>query len=171
VSKESKELANELIEAFREAGLRPTTQRYAVLQFLARNPIHATAEEILHAVNRTDPRASRATIYNNLHVLAKSGLVREVVSEGKAARFDTNLHHHHHYICERCGRVEDIPWLDLPASVGQEALAGRAVHCYDIVFRGSCNACRTAASNEQQVSLTQGSRKSDSKDPDHESSR
>ena len=63
-------LRESLDAAFRTAGLRPTAQRYAVLEFLARRPRHATAEEIFHAVNRADPRASRATVYNSLRALA-----------------------------------------------------------------------------------------------------
>ena len=128
--------------AFQAAALRPTAQRYAVLEFLAAHPIHATAEEIFAAVNRNDPRASRATVYNNLRSLAKAGLVREVMSEGKAARFDANLRRHHHFICQRCQAVEDISWFDLPPSAGRAALGGRDVSNYEIVFRGVCVRCR-----------------------------
>ena len=135
-------LSAELDKAFLATALRPTTQRYAVLEFLAQHPVHATAEEIFHAVNRNDPRASRATVYNNLRSLAKAGLVREVVSQGKAARFDANLRRHHHFICELCGAVEDISWFDLPLSAGCAALGGRAVSNYEIVFRGACVRCR-----------------------------
>src|SRR5690242_9320810 len=124
-------LRAELTAAFREAGLRPTPQRYSVLAFLARSSVHATAEEIFRAVNRYDPRASRATIYNNLRALAQAGLVREVVTDGKSARFDANLHRHHHSVCERCGRMEDIAWFDLPASIGRTALGERAVRNYE----------------------------------------
>ena len=114
-------LSAELDQAFQAVALRPTAQRYAVLEFLAQHPVHATAEEIFGAVNRNDPRASRATVYNNLRSLAKAGLVREVMSEGKAARFDANLRRHHHFICERCSAVEDISWFDLPPSVAASA--------------------------------------------------
>ena len=131
----------DLDQAFQASALRPTAQRYAVLQFLARSAVHATADEIFHAVNRTDPRASRATVYNSLRALTKAGLVREVISEGKAARFDANLHRHHHFICERCGAVEDILWFDLPVSAGRAALGGRNVRNYEIIFRGACAAC------------------------------
>jgi Fur family peroxide stress response transcriptional regulator len=134
----------ELDRAFLSSALRPTAQRYAVLAFLAGHPVHATAEEIFRAVNRDDPRASRATVYNNLRSLAKAGLVREVMSEGKAARFDANLRRHHHFICERCGAVEDISWFDLPPSAGRAALGGRDVSNYEIVFRGACEGCRDA---------------------------
>ena len=132
----------ELEQAFQAADLRPTAQRYAVLEFLAQHPVHATAEEIFGALNRYDPRASRATVYNNLRSLAKAGLVREVMSEGKAARFDANLRRHHHFVCERCGAVEDIAWFDLPPSAGRAALSGRDVTNYEIVFRGVCVRCR-----------------------------
>ena len=134
--------STQLEQAFQAAALRPTAQRYAVLEFLAQHPVHATAEEIFGALNRYDPRASRATVYNNLRSLAKAGLVREVMSEGKAARFDANLRRHHHFVCERCGAVEDIAWFDLPPSAGRAALSGRDVTNYEIVFRGVCVRCR-----------------------------
>jgi Fur family peroxide stress response transcriptional regulator len=124
-------------EAFVTAGVRPTPQRYAVLEFLARRPVHATAEEIFHAVNRKDPRSSRATVYNSLRSLTHAGLVREIASCGKAARFDTNLCRHHHFVCDSCGAVEDIAWVEIP----QSALGGRIVRNYDVVFRGLCERC------------------------------
>ena len=139
-------LSAELEHAFRTAALRPTAQRYAVLEFLAQHTVHSTADEIFHAVNRNDPRASRATVYNNLRSLTKAGLVREVMSEGKAARFDANLCPHHHFICERCGAVEDIAWFDLPSSAGRAALGEREISTYEIVFRGACVRCRTSQS-------------------------
>ena len=132
----------ELDSAFQAAGLRPTAQRYAVLEFLAKGSVHATAVEIFRAVNRNDPRASRATVYNNLRSLAKAGLVREVMSDGKSARFDANLHRHHHFVCEQCGAVEDIPWFDLPPSAGRAALGGYEVNNYQVVFYGACASCR-----------------------------
>ena len=134
-------LSFELGQAFQTAALRPTAQRYAVLEFLAEHAIHSTADEIFRAVNRDNPRTSRATVYNSLRSLAKAGLVREVMSEGKAARFDANLRPHHHFICERCGTVEDISWFDLPLSMGHSALGGRDVSNYQIVFRGACARC------------------------------
>jgi Fur family peroxide stress response transcriptional regulator len=144
-------LSAQLDRAFLGAALRPTAQRYAVLEFLAEHPVHATAEQIFGAVNRNDPRASRATVYNNLRSLAKAGLVREVMSEGKAARFDANLRRHHHFICERCHAVEDISWFDLPPSAGRAALGGRDVSNYEIVFRGACVRCRDSQPKRRAI--------------------
>ncbi|HWQ56588.1 MAG TPA: Fur family transcriptional regulator [Bryobacteraceae bacterium] len=127
--------------AFRARSLRSTPQRYAVFQYLLDNPVHATAEEIFRAVNRSDPRSSRATVYNSLHALVRAGLVREVALEGRSARFDANLDGHHHFLCERCGAVEDVDGVafTLPE------LEGRTVRTCDIVFHGLCGRCHLEA--------------------------
>src|ERR1700689_4225285 len=96
------------------SGLRCTPQRYAVMAFLMEHNSHPTAAEIFEAVNRVDPCSSRATIYKNLVDLVRAGLVREVAVEGRAARFDAKGVRHHHFICDRCGEVEDIDWCDVP---------------------------------------------------------
>src|ERR1700735_2504354 len=99
------------------SGLRCTPQRYAVMAFLMDHNKHPTAVEIYEAVNRVDPRSSRATIYNNLRDLVQAELVREVAIEGRAARFDATGLRHNHFICDRCGNVEDIESVDLPKPV------------------------------------------------------
>src|SRR6201996_2703486 len=95
------------------SGLRSTPQRYAVMAFLTRQVGHPTATEIFEAVNRVDPRSSRATIYNNLRDLVRAGLVREVAMEGRAARFDVTGMRHYHFICDHCGNVEDLDWYSV----------------------------------------------------------
>lgn len=127
--------------AFRSRALRATPQRYAVFGYLLEHPVHATAEEIFRAVNREDPRSSRATVYNTLHALVAAGLVRQVSVEGRSVRFDANLHRHHHFLCEGCGSVEDVEWFALPAPPPPQALQGRAVRSYDLVIRGLCAGC------------------------------
>ena len=122
------------------SGLRSTPQRYAVMAFLARPAGHPTAAEIFEAVNRVDPRSSRATIYNNLRDLVQAGLVREVAMEGRAARFDTKDLRHHHFICDRCGNVEDMEWYDVPRpALG--SLGKRILRECEIIFRGLCTKC------------------------------
>src|SRR4029079_8960291 len=96
------------------SGLRCPPQRYAVMAFFMEHPSHPTAAEIFKGVNRVDPRSSRATTYNNLRDLVRAGLVREVAVEGRAARYDAKGIRHHHFICERCGKVEDMEFYDMP---------------------------------------------------------
>jgi len=126
------------------SGLRCTPQRYAVMAFLMEQNRHPTAVEIFEAVNRMDPRSSRATTYNNLRDLVEAGLVREVAVEGRAARFDAKGLLHHHFICDRCGNVEDIQWYDVPRPAGR-ALGKRIVRECELIFRGLCMKCAAKA--------------------------
>jgi len=123
-----------------EGGLRCTAQRFAVMAFLLECHRHPTAVEIFKAVNRIDPRSSRATTYNNLRDLVRAGLVREVAVEGRAARFDVKGIRHHHFICDRCGNVEDIDWYAVrrPAA---HSLGQRVLRECELIFRGLCAKC------------------------------
>ena len=122
------------------SGLRCTPQRYAVMAFLMEHPWHSTAAEIFEAVNRVDPRSSRATTYNNLQDLVRAGLVREVAVEGRAARFDAKGMRHHHFICDCCGNVEDMEWYDVPRP-SSGTLGRRILRECELIFRGLCTKC------------------------------
>jgi Fe2+ or Zn2+ uptake regulation protein len=127
-------------QSFEGCGLRCTPQRYAVMAFLMECHRHPTAAEIFAAVNRVDPRSSRATTYNNLKDLVHAGLVREVAVEGRAARFDAKGQRHHHFICDRCGNVEDVEWYNVPKSASR-SLGKRIVRDCELIFRGLCMKC------------------------------
>jgi Fur family peroxide stress response transcriptional regulator len=122
------------------SGLRCTPQRYAVMAFLVEYAGHPTAAQIFEAVNRADPRSSRGTTYNNLRDLVQAGLVREVAVEGRAARFDVKGMRHHHFICDCCGKVEDIEWYDVPRPA-PGCLGKRVLRECELIFRGLCAEC------------------------------
>jgi Fur family transcriptional regulator, peroxide stress response regulator len=132
--------ARAIKESLKASGLRCTAQRYAVMEFLRDHAGHPTAAEIFEAVNRIDPRSSRATTYNNLRDLVKAGLVREVAVEGRAGRFDLQGMRHHHFICDRCGDVEDMEWYDVPRPA-RRSLGKRMVRECQLIFHGLCASC------------------------------
>jgi Fur family peroxide stress response transcriptional regulator len=123
-----------------DSGLRFTAQRYSVMSFLLEHPGHPTAAEIFEAVNSVDPRSSRATTYNNLRDLVASGLVREVAAEGRSARFDATNIQHHHFICDRCGTVEDLDYYNVPKPAAG-SLGKRVVRECELIIRGLCTRC------------------------------
>jgi Fe2+ or Zn2+ uptake regulation protein len=129
-----------------DRGLRCTPQRYAVMAFLMEHNRHPTAVEIFDAVNRLDPRSSRATTYNNLRDLVEAGLVREVAIEGRAARFDATGLRHNHFICDRCGGVEDFEWYDVPRPA-PGTLGKRVLRECELIFRGLCTQCAAASAS------------------------
>ena len=130
----------EIARAFEERQLRMTPQRFCIMEYLLRRHVHSTADEIFQAINHSDPRASRATVYNSLNALSRAGLVREISLDGKATLFDSNLHRHHHFVCDHCGVVEDVEWFEAP-EVSQNSLGTRKIREFEVVLRGSCENC------------------------------
>ena len=131
---------DQIKQCLEDKGLRCTPQRYAVMSFLMDHNSHPTAAETFDAVNRVDPRSSRATTYNNLRDLVKAGLVREVAVEGRAARYDAKGMRHHHFICDRCGEVEDVKWYNVP-NPASRFLGKRVLRECELIFRGLCTKC------------------------------
>jgi len=70
----------------------------------------------------------------------RAGLVREVAVEGRAARFDAKGMRHHHFICDRCGKVEDIEWYNVPKPASG-SLGKRVLRQCELIFRGLCTKC------------------------------
>jgi Fe2+ or Zn2+ uptake regulation protein len=136
--------ASSIKRTLQSSGLRCTAQRYALLEFLSEHKGHPTAAEIFEAVNRVDPRSSRATTYNNLRDLVKAGLVREVAVEGRAGRFDLEGMRHHHFVCDRCGNVEDVDWYNVPKP-STRSLGKRVVRECQLILRGLCAKCARRA--------------------------
>lgn len=135
--------------ALRGAGLNVTPQRYAVMEHLHKKQGHLTAEQIRADLNRRFPRASRATVYNTLNTLRDAGLVRELYLGDGVARYDPIRDPHHHFICTRCGGLQDLPFAAFGELPRQPLPPGYRIEQWEVVLRGLCPACRPARSSQK----------------------
>lgn len=132
-------------------------QREEVLDQLRMHKDHPTADVIFSELRGRDPSISLATVYRNLKLLSELGEIRKLSFVSGADRFDPTVSPHYHFVCERCGRVLDLPMqvaegLDAEA---QDFVSGR-VTGHDLVFRGVCGQC----SAEEKGNLSPGQEKS-----------
>jgi Fur family transcriptional regulator, peroxide stress response regulator len=134
-----------IVRLFRERGIRCTKQRYALMEYLTRAARHTTVDHIFRAVNRKSrPHVSRATVYNNVRYLVETGLVRQVALEERAARYEANVKRHHHFVCDQCGRIEDVEWFEVPGLARRPELEERSVREYELLVRGICKRCSSS---------------------------
>jgi Fur family ferric uptake transcriptional regulator/Fur family peroxide stress response transcriptional regulator len=124
----------------RERGLKMTPQRRAIIRFLQSAKNHPTPDEILREVNKEFPMASRATVYNTINWLKRNGMLKEIFEAGQI-RLDPNCNHHHHFICKKCGKVEDVDF-DLIPSLKVCTLPNlNQIESFELVLRGLCRDC------------------------------
>jgi Fur family ferric uptake transcriptional regulator len=85
-------------------------------------------------------------VYRALEALDGLGLVQRVDLGDGIARFEPALpggDHHHHLVCDDCGKVEPFEDPLLEAAIERVAdERGYAVAAHDVVLKGACEDCR-----------------------------
>ena len=123
------------------AGYRRGGSRRRVIDFLGTRDCAVTALEI----DRELDRVGRASVYRTLEQLEDLGLVQRVeLGRDSTAyeRVDPTGHHHHHLVCNRCGRV--LPFEDprLEDAIHEvKAKEGFTIEGHEVTLWGTCGRC------------------------------
>lgn len=134
-----------LIERLRRRGWRLTPQRGVIVEVLAGEHVHMTADQVLVAARERRPGISVATVYNTLNELVELGEVLEVCPDHGPKRYDPNAtRSHQHLVCVDCGEILDVRADRLP-DLAEGERRGFEILDVDVVFRGRCAACSGAA--------------------------
>lgn len=130
----------------RESSGRSGSARRAVVELLGRQGCCLSAQEVHERLRAAGPRVGIASVYRALEGLDALGLVQRVDLGDGMARFEpahAGGEHHHHLVCDDCGKVE--PFEDPTLEAAIEGVAdgrGYAVAAHDVVLRGACEDCR-----------------------------
>ncbi len=121
--------------------------RERLIELLSRQSCALTAQEIEDAFRAGDDErpVGRASIYRALELLHEQGLINRLDLGDGIARYepaDPEGEHHHHLVCDRCGRLVafDDPGLELAIHSVSQRL-GMRVNSHDVVLRGACESC------------------------------
>ncbi len=122
------------------------------MEELRRCTSHPTAADLYEIVRVRLPKISLGTVYRNLELLAKSGDVRKLDSGGNGARFDPEMHRHHHIRCLECGRVDDVTARTSgDAGTMADKLDGWQVFEQRVEFVGTCPDCLSKKSQTSGI--------------------
>ncbi|HET9730743.1 MAG TPA: Fur family transcriptional regulator [Acidimicrobiia bacterium] len=131
----------------RANGQRLTPTRRRIIDVLDRAAGPLTIPEIL----ARGSALAQSSAYRNLTVLEDAGVVHRVITRDDFARYELAedlTEHHHHLVCSRCGRVEDLPATpavekSVAAAVHQAARrAGFETHHHRLDLVGICSLCK-----------------------------
>jgi len=125
----------------KDAGLKLTPQRLAILDYLKNNLEHPSAEDVYKAIAERFPTMSFATVYNTLDTLREKRVIQELTIDPRKKRFDPDPEPHHHLICTKCKRILDIH-IDYQLHVPEEEKSGFEIAGNHIEFYGICPECR-----------------------------
>jgi Fur family ferric uptake transcriptional regulator len=135
--------AERIYTLLKEAGYRWTKPRRVVSHVLLGSPKPLSIEEIHTRVG--DRSINRVSIYRTVQVFCTLGIARRLHFQEGFARYeiaDLLGTHHHHFICNQCGSVEDIEACPLAST--ERAIARRTqfrITSHSLEFYGVCGTC------------------------------
>jgi Fur family ferric uptake transcriptional regulator len=129
------------LEQLSEAGYRRGGSRTRVVEMLGQQDCAITPLELDERLEGV----GRATVYRAIEQLEELGLVQRIDLGGDSTAYekvDPRGHHHHHLVCNRCGRV--IPFEDSDLEKAIHAISNRdgfEIKSHEITLRGVCADC------------------------------
>lgn len=126
---------------------RITPQRRLIIEATASMPGAFSVEDLEAAVRRADAATGQATVYRAVSAMLRTGWLERVGErDGSAlfARCQAGPHHHHHVVCDGCGRIEVT---ECPVVVGSSGTKtdGFVITRHEITLYGLCPQCAADA--------------------------
>jgi Fe2+ or Zn2+ uptake regulation protein len=132
--------ADEFIEILKNRKKRITPGRTKIINFFCKSTYPLSPETIVKKTGM-----NKTSIYRELEFLLKLGFIQEVDFGDGTKRYELkDLKHHHHLICLRCKKVQDISfnenleWEESNIKKHQKFQVLR----HDLEFFGYCQNCQ-----------------------------
>ena len=116
---------------------RRLTKQRQLIYDITMTMYHPNAEEVFKKVHEKYPEIGRATVYRNLTVLVEQGLLTKLVITGESIRYDINIKHHNHFVCTKCGKIIDLPEVEIV-----KVPDNLDVEYQSVTFYGVCPECK-----------------------------
>ena len=137
--------ADQIINRFREAGLKITPQRRSIFNMLKDNRNHPSAEDIYREILRIHPSISFTTVYKTLQTLRDMGEIQELTIDPERAHYDPETREHVHTFCRSCKCIGDLDeGMEGTYSASSTHRVPRdfEVHNVQVHMIGLCGNCR-----------------------------
>jgi Fe2+ or Zn2+ uptake regulation protein len=139
-SKPKNRYANQL----REAGFKATKSKQQLLAILAESKEPLSVSSIYSKFKK--PAPDIVTVYRSLKELHAAGVIRQIDLQHSHAHYEYGgQKDHHHFICNQCGKVEDIANCNLNAVIKKalkEAKNFNEVTDHSFELFGVCKNCK-----------------------------
>lgn len=139
------ELVEQARQILKDNGSRWTKQRQQIIEILAAHPDHyIDFTDVDHELRKDYPGLSHDTVYRNFKEFESLGIV-EIRQHGEQLQVKCccDPSHHHHFICDRCGRVQEIQMPPINYDFFAKQLPGAEINGHTFELHGICAECLT----------------------------
>jgi len=140
------------LSSLQDKGHKITNIRKEMVSIFSQAEKPLSAGDMQKALKTADVSVNKTTIYRELQFLVREGYLTEVYIRPQEISYEpVSLIHHHHLICEVCGRIESITNC-LANDLNEDVLKkkGFKINKHSLEFYGICSNCPRNINNEKQ---------------------
>ena len=124
--------------------MRLTKQRRVILDILRNTDTHPTADWVYAKARRQIKNLSLGTVYRNLGILTREGLVQKLELGFGQARYDGRTDGHIHIVCDKCGVIKEMMQPEKFAKINEiQDKSGFQINHIAMEIHGICPKCKT----------------------------
>ena len=116
---------------------RITKQKLAILDYLKSTKTHPDAETVYKKLKLENPTLSLSTVYRNLSQMSDDGIILKLTPGGTSDHFDGDASPHHHFVCNKCGKI-----IDIMCEIGVKNKDFGEIYSCCAYFYGLCKECK-----------------------------
>jgi len=133
----------EAINLLSKGNYKITKRREHIIDFFAQEDKYHTAKTLYQHIENIDKGISFDTVYRNLHLFHDLGILESTNLQGeKHFRMNCSDVHHHHFICNQCGRTKKIKIC--PMDEVRQFLRMYTIEDHKFEVYGKCPNCQVA---------------------------
>lgn len=130
-------------ELLKNNGYRLTKGRISLLVFLKNAKKPLTTKEIQVGLF---PKLDKVTLYRALEDFVKSKVVHKINLQDSVSYYEflDEHKHHHHILCDTCGKIEDIDMCNEMTFQKEALLSSKyfsVINAHSLEFFGTCKSC------------------------------
>lgn len=123
---------------------RKTKTRQAIINIFKANPEPLSLSDLYRFVQIAHPQTAHSTVFRQVLKLEEEGKIVRIDWRERGSRYEwAELPHHHHIVCQACGKVVDLDCeLFKFRETEIERASGFSVRRHSIEFEGICPDCQ-----------------------------
>lgn len=137
-------MSQNILDLLKENRVKITNERKEIISVLERTKLPLSPADIFLKLKSIFPKANLTTVYRNLEMLEDLNLVKKLGLNKASFAYEliSNRPHHHHVICNKCGKVEDLENISekFVNEISDETKF--QIHDHNLEFFGLCVSCQ-----------------------------
>ena len=131
-------------EELNDANLRATPARLALMKLFETSDQPIDVQTMIAYLDKKEIKTDPATVFRIVNMFKEKGLLHTIqLNEGKFRYELSSKPHHHHFVCEQCGAIQDISDFSIKAVEKEiQKQRGVTIHNHSLEFFGLCSHCQ-----------------------------